>query len=485
MPNYFYVKSGGTAGTTTGDGRSTTPRTGSFGAMGVGTYYDNVDAAVKDNKGANNPVDGDFIIVSDLHSHTYPTGNIFYDGPNNGLVSIISVADVDVGVYKKGASEEMPDTISGGIFVGVDSGESFHMYGFAIGSGRSIDLAGTYDSSITRLYYDCDINLLSILATNALNLGGVSANSRAEYHNCNFVVTNGDTVSQVLMQGGGRIDFYNCVFSGARWSPLWRNLGKDPLIVNFYNCDFSQTELFFADSIFFTNYLPIHTIAQINFHRCAMPAVAGAAGFIAPYNNGISVNAFTTQVNLFSCTNLYDTDNHDAYYYSLKQTLFGTVDTDITEYLNATYDGVNGFSRQLSTVADSIKEAGNVVSTDLITLVDQNMTVGRTITVEFISADAGLTDKDFWIEVAYPNETNHAEADVVSGRSAQLYPLDSGGAAHTASASGWNVGTGTAYKQSVVIPAQAGGTAFGVIRVSALLRKASTDVNVDPKVTVS
>lgn len=104
MANYYYVKNGGTA---TGDGgRYTAQQTGTWAAEFPTTaeYYDTIGDALA---ATTIPVDGDYIMCSDVHI-------IAYDNLSNPTISnnvtVVSVDNTDITLYKPGASEELSDT---------------------------------------------------------------------------------------------------------------------------------------------------------------------------------------------------------------------------------------------------------------------------------------------------------------------------------------------------------------------------------------
>lgn len=117
---WYYVKSGGTA---TGDGgRTTTQRTGTW-SVTASEYYDEIGDAV----GATTvPTDGDFILVSDLHSKTGAAAPILNAGgaTTGAGLQIISVDNANQDQYKPGATEECSSSGyaagNNGLIAGID-----------------------------------------------------------------------------------------------------------------------------------------------------------------------------------------------------------------------------------------------------------------------------------------------------------------------------------------------------------------------------
>lgn len=88
---WFYVKNGGTA---TGDaGRYGTEQTGTFAALGAAGYYNDIEAALA---ATTAPTTGDFVLVSDLHSHTYGAAvTITGITPSNFTIACVDDANID------------------------------------------------------------------------------------------------------------------------------------------------------------------------------------------------------------------------------------------------------------------------------------------------------------------------------------------------------------------------------------------------------
>jgi hypothetical protein len=98
---WYYVKNGGTA---TGDGgRVTTQRTGAWSTT-ASEYYDTLGDA---DAATTAPEDGDFVLMSDLHTISYVGGfNLNSGGIASGdPLAIISVDDANQENYKPGAEE--------------------------------------------------------------------------------------------------------------------------------------------------------------------------------------------------------------------------------------------------------------------------------------------------------------------------------------------------------------------------------------------
>ena len=137
---YYYVKSGLTG---TGDqGRYASQQIGAF-PTGTGGY-DNIVAAL----GASTaPTHGDFICVSDTHSHNYVANTTYSNTTNsNGTgITIISVDDTACEDYKRGAGETSDDVY----YIRIDGYYIFLGIDFA--PGGNFSPTGQQD----QIYYDC------------------------------------------------------------------------------------------------------------------------------------------------------------------------------------------------------------------------------------------------------------------------------------------------------------------------------------------
>ena len=111
MPAFYLVKKGGTA--TGNNGRVTVAPTGGFGALATSQYYDDFDNAMT---ATTPPVNGDFLVCSDLH---VGDSGITLQGVNTGSAIAVSVDDTDMTVFKEGASIKATNWLLNMDFIGV------------------------------------------------------------------------------------------------------------------------------------------------------------------------------------------------------------------------------------------------------------------------------------------------------------------------------------------------------------------------------
>ena len=456
----YYVKSGGTA---TGDaGRATTARTGSFATMGASAYYDNINAAVSTPTTA--PSSGDFIYVSSSHSHDYATSNLNLTIPDN--VVVISVNDSNADQYLRGAAEASSDIfISDGLtnrnmaFVGID---------FTIDD--DFEPAGAPESSA--FFYDCGITLNNSAAS-LMSL--LSDGVYAVFNNCTITRhVSSATSSGLVIQAGAKFLFINCTFVNGTVLIASTN-GSGGSELECRSCDFSGMQ---------TANDPWNLIGAASADDRVVIKLDGCTLPPSTVNMVETLGCQSIEVSLMRCTNFQGTDDPDAYWYFYYQTYYGVVQSDAGTYLNATYDGTNGFSVVMETTATT--GLSRPILHKLVEIPAVDLTTSKTVTVEFVTTDATtpatLNDAEFWIDATYNDATDIAQRNTVSGRATDLLT----GSAHTTSTESWTglLASSNKYKQSVTIPAVTGVT-NGTIEVFAYLAKASTDVYVDPAVTIT
>lgn len=212
---------------------------------------------------------------------------------------------------------------------------------------------------------------------------------------------------------------------------------------------------------------------EVLFKRCKVPAALGGFMSAAPTGSGFNPKFHS----------ISDTDG----IYKFEERFYeGQVNEDTGVYLDATYDGTNGYSAKMVSSANS-----KVWSRPLrFKLADIYIdATGKTLTVELLTTDGAAAETlhtdDFWIEVEYPDSTTKALGNVLSTRET----IPNGGTTElTASAKGAGDWTGELannnfYKCAADFTGVAD-EAIGVYTVWACLAKPSTTVYVCPKIVV-
>ncbi len=194
----------------------------------------------------------------------------------------------------------------------------------------------------------------------------------------------------------------------------------------------------------------------------------------------LNSNSFTLphEVDAWSC------DNGDGFYYFESTRLEGQTVQATNCYLNAKYDGTNGYSAKMTSNANAFDHERPLRFKLAELWVDS---ANSTLTVETITEAVTLQDDEFWIEVESPDATDKALRNI--DRSSRQTVGWSGGSGAgtpsnlTTSTAAWTENLTGEVKQKVAVTLS--DDAAGAITVWACLAKPSTTVYVDPKITVS
>jgi hypothetical protein len=434
---FYYVKSGGTA---TGDaGRSTTARTGSFAAMGASAYYPTIKSIFADQATTGNTaVDGDTILVSDLHSESHAGVNLMLGSVSNYLIpSIISVSDSDVSVYSKGAIVEATSgKLELGSYVNFKSGYFIKGLIFNCSGTTAFETDNRY-SKVE--FIECDVN------------GSSSASlyiSESSWVDCN--------VLGKLVYGSVN------TFSGGSLTVTWSYLTSTYTEWQLYGVDLSGS----AGSSKF-NYGC--TVRLENCKLYEFPPVKSTA--FRPLDS----------VSYIGC----GVGNES---YSFAHLLFaGEVISSEIVYLNYKYDGANFLSGQMN--SNSSCSRGTPLRFKLCEIPAQNLaTIDTTYRVNLLldtATKATLSDSDFFIEVKHSSNANLALGETETSRNTGLI---SDATELTASAETWQgtlPATNKAYQVDITLSAaQLTNVTNGNVTVWVNLATPNTDVYVCPAVQI-
>jgi|GEM_PF-2589414 len=268
---------------------------------------------------------------------------------------------------------------------------------------------------------------------------------------------------------------------GGGGSFLWRGGGIDvtgTALTSFLHCIYSRGAKIILSGLDLTNVassvITMGTVIttgifDVTFIGCKLPSgipLLASSSFSVPH-----------KVRAHSC------DNGDGYYFFEETYLEGQIVQATNCYLNATYDGTNGYSAKMVSNANALDGKRPL----RFKLAEFWADANPTLTVETITSNVTLQDDEFWIEIEYPNSTDQALRDIDktsrqevgwSGGSDPGTPVNL-----TTSTESWIEDLGSEVKQK--ISETISGGAAGVHTVWACLAKPSTTVYVDPKVTVS
>jgi len=403
---YIYVKASGTA----------TGSAGAFSSLQTGAYTNATSYATIASAITNAvPILGDYILLSDSEDVTTTTPTAL--GVNG--CTIMSIADANRDTYAAGAIWRT----TGGtdMVVSVTNGTVT-----LVGINIIISDDSRWTSDGSGLYLvDCTIDMPTT-SSDQLN-ASVGKGAVLRFKDC---ALNIDDAAGSGLQGGylSRVIIDNCTNSILARSELMENVvdyGADVRIINTDLTDFIS-----ASGSVLGDALVAEERIEISIERCKLPS-----GFTFNSASNAAGQNFTYSIS--------ESDVGDGYHYFFLQNPTGQVEEDTTQYLDATYDGVNGFSAQIDTTA--IASKGRPFRYKLATLPGSDLaTANQTISLEIVGP-SGLRDADVWIEIVHGNDTDEAKGDILTTQPANKIGA---GTALTSSSQIWQVTTDTEYSIS-------------------------------------
>lgn len=450
---YHYVKH---TGTNTGDTSYATMRTGAFGSGDL--INANVYADVETCIANATIVDGDFIMVSDAHSHTETTVNteigIAVDG---ATLYIVSVSDTNADQYSRGAEEKTGPTHADIYFVGNAGSTTVH---------RGMDYV-TYDNfqvntaGIRHVFDDCLLEFTT--ASGADEFLAMSAEQIMEFWNSQFKFVAAGQGFQ-LLEGEIRMRGVSGATGTTKVDGLVEILaGAGSFIIDIRDTDLdsmmaANSELIFGDGGSLDN---INYRALIHLHNCKLPS-----GFSIHNESPLAIPHYE-----FFMTSCHVGDNYFQTYYEVPE---GTIEDDTTQYLDLEYEGTSKLSFKFTTSAEAndVKPLRHPIG---ILPAQDIATANQTMTVEFVSSDSGLTDTDVWFEFETQDDTDQSLGVLHTTRNATALGAGNG-SSHTTSSAVWNVTTNTEYKETKDLGAFTNPTNSNVVAY-ACVAKPSITVN--------
>lgn len=453
MANYYYVKQGGTA---TGDaGRvATTKSTGSFATKGAANYYASITAALA---ATTAPAHGDLILCSDATPMTVATV-ITYAIPDG--VQLVSVADANCDQYSKGA--EIDNTAAGSddeilINPAPDGWCSWKGFHFNTDEALVITVTQAYGVNLE----DCDVtkNHISGVLVSATSSSGAQRSGILKIKN--MVCQNLHSSNNFSAAASLELDN---IQKGATWTAVSNfvivgaSLGATNVTIK--NTDIVAMATAGAN-IFLTSSADN---GILRLERCKIGA---------SMNINDTLPGPLVEVYAHSC------DAGDGYFYEYHANMFGQAEVDTTTYLNATYDGTNGFSTQIDTTAEC--SIGTPFRHKLGEIPAADLTSSQTVTVEASSATASLKNSDWHIELIHNDNTDEALGVEVSTQHATAIE-NADGTAHTTTGTGaWTSGSGNDYIETAT-PGALANVDNGLVEVWAVVSKPSLTINFDQPV---
>ncbi len=170
--------------------------------------------------------------------------------------------------------------------------------------------------------------------------------------------------------------------------------------------------------------------------------------------------------------------------YTFKEYYFeGLIESDTGVYLDATYDGTNGYSAKMTADKGNTTEWSRPLRFKLAEI--YITATGKTLTVELLTDNVTLQNDEFWLEVEYPDSTIAALGNILKTKPANILTAPANLTASAKGAGDWTGESGTPVYQKVVADfTGVADEAIGVYTVWACLAKEAT-VYVDPKIVVA
>lgn len=287
-----------------------------------------------------------------------------------------------------------------------------------------------------------------------------SADIRIEWHDCDWEqVTEGTcnmSGGNFLWRGG------TLSFNGGDVTTLF-GFGSRASILQVEDVDLSALNV----TDFVLDITDTATVQSALFKRCKVP-VFTSGGIVtgAPTTDGFEAK-------------FYSVSSADVIYQFKEVFTNGVIDADNVVYLNATYDGTNGYSAHIVSNANVLEWARPLK----FKLAEIFSAANPTITVEFTNDGTTYQNDELWIEIEYPDATIRAFGKI--NRTSRPLTILTTPANVTTSSVSWT-GTGSfsaEVKQKITVTISGGGA--GIHKISVCLAKPNDNIYADPKVTLS
>lgn len=379
MPNYYYVKEGGTA--TVDSGRFATEKTGTWPATAT-EYYDSIWYILNGASPPTAPVAGDRIRVSHLHAkdHAAAISCSFAAG-----VIIESVDNSNCENYLPGASE---------LNIASATASNDLTISLAEGYSKGVSYTSRDDLNLRGLFADCTLTSQQGSSTgNPINAS--STGSQLIIRNSSLVKTGATAFNCILsLSAAAQVAIledavFQCTGTPAQAAISFSGTsGAYGSLVIANSCDFSDTDI--------TKILSVQS---------------GAWGFNAMLKNCIVPSGVTLLSNAFThiaqraifhnCDSSNTIIQRDEFYFA------GEVHTDTAVYLT---NSTATTKRSLKLVSNSSAVVGIVPLSCTLTGLHQNLS-SKTVTIELIQVSnsgtpTALTDSDFAVRLVTPGASS-------------------------------------------------------------------------------
>lgn len=420
MPNYFYVKSGGTLGVND-DTPYSSAQTGSFSGLTTSNYYPDVSTAITAGTKTSPFTSGDFICVSDAHSKTYSADTTF-QGPTTGAYGyIVSVDDSNVDAEKAPASAQ--ETAA--------STYDFIFKGRLYFSSISISGATWFyfnDDAADIVFDKCTYTHTSTSYWIIFgNIGNVS------FRNTTLALNSG---SISYFRYGAIIEFIGCTFTGVTDLFTTSTGATYGTQVSFVGCDLSSVTGYLLQNG--GNDAANDDTIKIEYMGCKLNGT----------EPGFAAEVFKRQNHRLIVSNCSGSSAAAEYQYHVTA-LGGVLDEETSIYRDGSTaypDSNQKVSLKVSTNSDASK--GTPFWFDFPTrFCALSSTASDNIRLYFI-CNSILYDSDVWVEVTYQDGTNKHTPNFISTRHTDI--MDAGGSSLSTNTESWT-GRGSEYRYHIDI----------------------------------
>lgn len=452
----FYVfKSGGTA---TGDaGRYATQQTGTFAALGVANYYDDVDAAFA---ATTPPASGDFIQGSDAHTNTNTGASAWaITAAINTELVIMSVSDTAIDQASAGATESW----NNGLDLTVTGSVTFHGMNFSIGDDLNVSTSSRVK------FIDCDITLSGSGDRAFLNADGACL--LLDNTTITTVVTNESTGIN-LSNGNFEMIGGSIVDGGAAMINLIQIGQNGDIDINIVGANLSTITGTIVQGFGATD--------GDDVMRCRIQGCAINAGA-----------AFTDEAFGHDCQSLLATNSSSTsaagLYQFYQQTYGGTVEEqdDTGIHRDETTAFTDGTKVSFKCITKANTTTTRPLEFDLPTRFAALSSASTDTIRIYFASTATLTDNDVWAELYYPDGTNNHVYNRVSNQNTDILAA---GTEHTddSGVSTWKDGVSdltahNEYRMDLDTSADVGADSVPIIRIHCAVASATIyfDTTVD------
>lgn len=470
MPNYYYVRNNGSTfiGTATGDGgRATSQRTGAWNTTASQSY-----ASVLAALGATTPpANGDFIVVGNDHSYNYGANQTLTSTVTTrtrGTLNLISVSITNQDQYSIGAEEK---TTGSNTYTFTFTGP-WSLFGMTLTAANNV----AHGNDTDLFSYECKYQITA--ATSGRNISFNSQTGSGTFINCTFDPVDSNTTLNFAAGQGSTVSLYGCTLLGNCTVGLISNASTSRGTTwHFEGCDFSGVGTAGTDYILESAFGQAgEDLLQVTLKRCRINGTVGGWTSTDP----LALNSF------LKVTNSSSTSAGSEYQFA-HVTSSGDAEATTSTYRN-------------QSVAWPVSGSKTSIAIDVVTLgtavpgrpyildlpsryAELSASATDKITI-YLSGQSGLTDKQVFVELIYPDGTNAYIPNQIFSSSSPFNPFATGTALTSDTGSSWTSGGAANYRIEIDVTAvDPGADCVPIIRL--YVQGLSSTLYVDSQVDLS